>query len=112
MAGLVFSGRIAFDNVTDDCADLVCPRCGHANLRHSRVAVFERLEDAETATVTTVYGDSVRMEEVDGSGPLNPSPRRNGIVIYFECEHCDDDVVLTLAQHKGATIAAWRYVRP
>jgi hypothetical protein len=37
----------------------------------------------------------------------NPSARRHGIRIEFECEDCGHASQLTLAQHKGETLVAW-----
>jgi hypothetical protein len=41
--------------------------------------------------------------------PENPSVKRDGIVINFNCEHCDNEAKLRLAivQHKGQTFFYW-----
>jgi len=69
--------------------------------------VFSRSEDAEVVLVTRVDRDLLR-----GLQPSeisrNPSRRRQGVVITFECEQCGPGLEWTLAQHNGESFAAWR----
>jgi hypothetical protein len=93
-----------------DEALLLCPRCGEDYLHQGRVEVFARSEDATTGLHTTTDAEDVR---VDHDLRANPSARRQGLTIAFDCELCDggDDapgLVLTIAQHKGRTFLAWR----
>lgn len=80
---------------------LRCGRCGEGFLHHGRVTIFTRGEDDETTAVTTVDAGL-------SASHLLPQ-RRGGIAIAFECEMCDGDLELTLAQHKGSTYLAWRF---
>jgi hypothetical protein len=42
--------------------------------------------------------------------PDNPSTRRHGLIIDFECETCSaNPIQLRFAQHKGTTLVSWRY---
>ena len=93
--------KVRFD---DD--SLVCPGCGETTLHHEAVTVFERShEDGESYALVMFKGAvSPAGDETGG----NPSPRRNGIVIRFWCECCEAIPELTLAQHKGTTLVAWR----
>jgi hypothetical protein len=87
---------------------LKCPGCGENYLHHIHVATFERRED-ETETIITEIADGHTTMGVEASmGCSNPSPRRHGLVITFECEHCNTKSQLALAQHKGQTFRAWR----
>lgn len=92
---------------------LQCPRCGDQYLHSGRIQTFDRpKEDATSGRIVTV-GKDVLVEEranVDGNS-RNPSLRRHGIAIAFSCECCGDDLELTLAQHKGATLIGWRETR-
>jgi hypothetical protein len=117
---------------------LCCPRCGAHNLHQIGVTVYDRYEDAEQLIKTdVVYGHSdyhyVDAEEmakigvlvdddevydrhesktsvstVTAKGSGNPSARRQGLTIKFDCEHCEGSHVLTIAQHKGTTYVKWR----
>jgi hypothetical protein len=87
---------------------LRCPRCNEVYLHHAEVKVFERGEDAERTTVTTVADGRTNTAVVNSSGCGNPSSRRHGLTISFWCEMCDAKPVLTLEQHKGQTFLAWR----
>jgi hypothetical protein len=97
---------------SDDFMDQVlsCPHCGEIYLHHGTVTVYDRSEDAE-ASVTTVPHKSFLhpVSRPDRLGE-NPSARRHGLAIAFECETCMVHAELTIAQHKGSTWVEWRYV--
>ncbi len=88
-------------------AVLCCPRCGFNYLHHTRIEVFERSEDDEKGTHVIVDNDKIL---VDKNLENNPSMRRDGLKIFFWCEGCSpddgslDDIVMTIAQHKGKTL--------
>lgn len=87
--------------------ELSCPQCEQGYLHQRRVEVFNRpSEDANSVAVTIDGCDIPRL----GAQGRNPSGRRQGLLIYFECEHCDLQRALALAQHKGMTFVGW--VRP
>ncbi len=91
-------------------AELHCPRCGSANLHHTGVTVFDRAEDRPTVVETTVSAGKVKVDPAS-IGAMNPSARRDGLAIRFDCEGCGEDPIeLTIAQHKGSTEIGWRYV--
>lgn len=89
---------ITFDDSFDGA--LCCPFCGFAYLHHRKISIFERREDADKGLHVVVDGESVK---VDTDIKRNPSERRNGLSIQFECEGCSEKPVLTLVQHKGNT---------
>lgn len=81
-------------------AELLCPNCKGSFLRHDRVEVFERDEDQEAGVhVVVENGKAI----IDQSLTGNPSDRRHGLSIHFECEGCSTKSVLTISQHKGNT---------
>jgi len=86
---------------------LLCPRCGADNLHHSGVIVFDRPEDAASVTEIRVEGNKVQMNQT--TGDKNPSSRRDGLSVNFNCEQCGDGIQLTIAQHKGSTEIGWRF---
>jgi hypothetical protein len=93
------------------CGDnrgLLCPRCGGNYLHQKQVTVFDREEDAETTSVTTVAGGLAATHLLPSEQIANPSGRRHGLAIAFECEGCGDGIELTIAQHKGVTNLGWR----
>lgn len=70
-------------------SDLQCPTCGYDNLHQDRIEVFldnDLLgEDRRTAHVTITRQFPV----TDSDMADNPSPRRDGLLIHFWCEHCE-----------------------
>jgi hypothetical protein len=82
------------------------------------VTVFHRIEDDEMITQTVVTGTSATVEAVPDSRTTNPSSRRDGIEIEFQCELChwekssdpaNQRMFLRIAQHKGKTLLEWRF---
>jgi hypothetical protein len=71
------------------------------------VTVFDRTEDSPTMVRTRVSNGIVESREVP-NGNENPSSRRDGIAIGFWCECCPVKSELTIAQHKGQELVAWR----
>jgi hypothetical protein len=94
----------------EDDSTLCCPYCGEQYLHHREVTVFRRIEDdpdTEEVTVSTqpATAPTVAMEVEC----LNPSSRRDGLAITFECEHCLERPEFAIAQHKGQSFMAWRH---
>jgi hypothetical protein len=88
--------------------DLVCPCCGGGFLHHDAVVDFYREEGKEDAPIsvrTTVREGRARTDRV--SSGLNPSLRRDGLLISFWCEGCGGKPQLVLVQHKGASEISW-----
>jgi hypothetical protein len=105
-----------------DAADLLCPRCGADDLHHVGAIFYERGEDgADVLQLTQTlrrYGEDratgMVTEIVPSDRARNPSSRRSGMAILFECEQCGggtdaDRIELTIAQHKGSTEVGWRF---
>lgn len=103
-------------------ADLLCPRCGADNLHHVGVVMYERGEDdPDVLRVTQTlkrYGEervtTAASEIVPSDRSGNPSSRRSGLAVQFECEQCgggtdEDRIELTIGQHKGSTEIGWRF---
>jgi hypothetical protein len=71
---------------------------------------FNRGEDQESV-VKIVVDRSTTTTSVD-SGAGNPSSRRHGMFVKFDCEQCStpgDVLQLNIAQHKGATELTWTF---
>jgi hypothetical protein len=89
---------------------LLCPRCSSNNMHQGAVTVFNRTEDAKDVQVTAITPDSEAVTTtIPNQTTSNPSSRRHGLLIDFECELCFDAGKLTLAvyQHKGLTLVEW-----
>lgn len=86
----------------------VCPRCGVETLHQGRVTIFNRKEDAASCFKATIEHDVVNVE-ASAAQQGNPSARRQGLTIDFECEGCGEGLQLCIAQHKGSTLIEWRY---
>jgi hypothetical protein len=102
--------RLSIEDGSSSSTDtLVCPRCDEdGGLHHDTVTVYDRSEDDARTIVTTCDGRQTTMAVQPSHGLPNPSARRHGLTIGFRCEHCGDGLVLTIAQHKGATLLHWR----
>ena len=88
------------DNILKEF-ELACPSCGNPNLHHEKVAVFDRAEeDSLNGLHVSIHRRKVCVDESMNS---NPSSRRNGMIVYFNCEHCEKITSLTISQHKGTT---------
>ena len=96
---------------------LLCPQCSSNNLHQGTVTVFNRQEDGKHTEVTCVqaHTDTSTVVVTDET-TSNPSPRRHGMLIEFECEHCysweegetaPDRLILARYQHKGLTLIEW-----
>jgi hypothetical protein len=87
---------------------LECPGCDQPNLHQRKVSTFWRVEDAERGIrVVSQFVHTLVDEEMHG----NPSLRRDGILIDFDCEHCDAEPRLSIVQHKGITLVQWESMR-
>jgi hypothetical protein len=82
-------------------APLVCPNCGDEHLYHQSVKVYCRdKEGGETGLMTEISaGATIITTSMDG----NPSKRRDGIVINFNCETCDYKSKILIAEKEGQT---------
>lgn len=90
-------------------AELECPCCGGPSLHQERVQVFWRHDENSSENVRTVTStDTYTSEYTRGK---NPSPRRDGILITFDCENCDGMPELAIIQHKGGTYFKWASAR-
>ena len=85
---------------------LVCPSCGGDYLHHGAVCSYTRIkEDSADGTAYRIDGSSIaRSSQLNG----NPSARRDGITIDFNCELCGNTSTLGIAQHKGQTQLSWQ----
>lgn len=79
---------------------LKCAGCGGEYLNHFQVDVFWRKEDASQGVRVSTDGGVLVS---DGDISANPSPRRHGLTVRFDCEMCDTVSLLHIVQHKGNT---------
>lgn len=87
---------------------LNCPCGGGGNLHHGNVTVFKRGEDGDITTVIAQNGDTAQTSKFPSADTCNPSPRRSGMLIEFECEQCPEkNMRLAIFQHKGDTFVEW-----
>lgn len=90
------------DQITNERGVVSCPKCGEGFLRHDRVTVFSRTEDACETVIAVEVPDTGRKGRPEKL-PGNPSARRSGVVIEGWCEECDFRWMFSLGQHKGET---------
>lgn len=103
------SDQIEHRPVGSGVSELNCPRCGSAYLHQGTVTVYDRGEDQAACVKTVVEGGRVSVDPY-GNNTDNPSMRRHGLTIQFDCEGCGDKpIFLTVAQHKGCTEIGWLF---
>lgn len=94
-----------------DYSTLSCPICRNDYLHQGRITAFDRGEDDETVVKTAVQDGMVSSHMVASVGSGNPSTRRHGLRLAFECENCATlRLDLTISQHKGETHIAWEFI--
>jgi len=79
---------------------LSCCNCRSEMIHHISVEVFDREEDHATGVHVVIAGQKV---SVDSSQDGNPSRRRQGLRVVFECEICTSKTALSILQHKGGS---------
>jgi len=90
---------------------LSCPHCGSDYMHHTMVEVYNRTEDADwdrisVSTCDEMSGNNKYELSIDQQG-VNPSPRRSGVRMVFNCEQCEKLSKLIIYQHKGQTFMEW-----
>ena len=96
---------------------LLCPVClkempdGRGSWLHQTgVEAFFRDEGSDRG-VHGYIADTNLLIEQDGNcgrNSRNPSARRDGLIIYFQCEwHFQDVLELHITQHQGQTMMNW-----
>lgn len=114
-------GRKAIE--VDAGGALNCPDCGDNYLHHRGTTIFERSEDESLTTVIAQNGRTAQVSDFPSDDTCNPSSRRNGVIIEFECEQChgygwdpvkeeeiksnEPPLRLAVIQHKGNTFMEW-----
>ncbi|MHC1792150.1 hypothetical protein [Solidesulfovibrio sp.] len=91
-----------------DESDICCPHCGDSmDMHHVQVEVFTRKEDSDRGDYVKARQDTSQLSTSVIHPPGNPSSRRSGIAIEFECFACGKHSRLGIAQHKGQTFFSW-----
>ena len=93
---------------------LQCPHCTCNCLHHREILISDRHGDADTGKCIHISGigdwndDPLQFRHMEKSQmSSNPSPRRGGILIEFDCEGCEAKPQLGIYQHKGMTLVEW-----
>ena len=104
-------GKLENQISVDDNLAVKCNNCGGFCLHHFRTEVYNRDSEDECFGTMSITDDAppecVKDMKFETSFSNNPSPRRNGIRIYFYCEWCPKVSVLDIIQHKGSTYIEW-----
>ena len=103
-----------------DCLN-ECPYCRGNNLHQAHVSIFnhdgyeqrwndvlEKYETVPKTRVTHVMADNtITTAKVPPEHTNNPSPEREGLLLEFWCETCEEKPMLAIFQHKGCTYIGW-----
>jgi Zn-finger nucleic acid-binding protein len=95
---------LAFGKVYGDDNCLSCPSCGGVYLHQTHLDSWFREENSDVAMHVSTNQNQVRMDHYNSG---NPSTRRDGVLIRFECEQCPATPSLAIVQHKGHTLFEW-----
>ena len=82
---------------------MLCVGCGEDCLHQTGMIWFQRSEDAKKGTAYFVQHGQSGKYEFEDYRSANPSTRRHGSIVIFECELCHTITGLSFAQHKGHT---------
>ena len=93
--------RLTFNDGENGC--LMCRHCGGDYLHQGAVGVWNREEDQNVPGFMVDITGGIRIAEAE----RNPSPRRSGVSIMFDCEQCGIVGKLFIIQHKGQTFIGW-----
>lgn len=80
---------------------LVCQACGFDYLHQGTTQVYFPFDDAANEGIHATI--SAMGLNLNTSMKGNPSGRRSGIRILFDCEGCNAITELTIVQHNGRT---------
>jgi hypothetical protein len=96
--------RVVEDSDNPNEVALSCPNCGSDYLHQIRCDAFWREENSEHGvhSISSLLGSESHSRQT-----LNPSARRDGILVRFECENCSADPELAIVQNKGHTNIYW-----
>jgi hypothetical protein len=93
---------------------LACPSCGETYLHQGTVEFFFRAAEDAPSKVLVAKSDGT----IATTSPNpNPSSRRQGLLIHFQCEYChiteggdwsEKTAILEIYQHKGQTFMEWQ----
>tara|TARA_R100001244_G_C5162413_1_gene131116 strand:+ start:95 stop:421 length:327 start_codon:yes stop_codon:yes gene_type:complete len=89
----------------NDMVFTMCPYCRGNNLHQDKVAVWFGGEMSPFNDIQVVVDQEGISEGTSQEG--NPSSRRDGLLIRFWCETCDNIPSLSISQHKGSTFIQW-----
>ena len=89
-----------------------CPNCKDQWIHHIAVYVFTRDNEDGDVERQLIQTETFMPHAAMPEPPENPSPRRGGVIIRFECETCRAISDLAIIQHKGQTYDAWVDVWP
>jgi hypothetical protein len=100
---------VSLSDIGGEFSVLDCPLCGESLLHQRDVTVFTRAHEDGPVTRSSIPSNGdLPFDCVRGNpAPDNPSDRRQGLRIAFECEQCADKLSLCIAQRKGETLIWW-----
>lgn len=89
-------------------------KCGSEYLHQGNITIFQRAEDEKITTVIAQNDKTVQVSDFPSDDTCNPSPRRHGLILEFDCENCGSwgdkpgqVQRLAIFQHKGGTYMEW-----
>ena len=105
----VRSDVVHLNELYDGCTNFVCPVCDSDYMHQREVIIYDREEDEEFVSKTTVLRGLTATHLVPNENSGNLSERRHGVAIVFDCEGCRHRPTLHIAQHKGVTLVFWTH---
>lgn len=78
---------------------LICTNCGHDYLNFRNIEIFVREKEDDINCKHVVVNN--QYVHVDSNISGNPSERRNGLTVRFNCENCRHITGLNVFEDKG-----------
>ena len=91
------------------CAECNDPKEPNDYMHVKSVEIFDRGEDKEMVDVISYHkGGYTKNEKIKNEDSRNPSGRRDGLIITFDCEmNPHHKCQLAISQHKGNMEVRW-----
>ena len=90
-----------FIEIENDNDVLKCAHCLGEYTHVRAITWFRRDEDCDNCN--TLFADIKTQKTMVTTNQLNPSARRDGLRVIYECECCGEYSSMNISQHKGLT---------
>jgi len=90
--------------ISEDGGLMMCRNCRSEYVSVIRVDSFRRHAEDSGQGLHTMASFKGAPLVVDTNTSANPSARRDGVIVFLDCENCGCTSKITFANHKGLTL--------